>query len=89
MSFRDNAAERRYEYAVGGDVTIGEYSERHAARAITHVETPQHARGQGHAAALMSEIVADARVRGLKLEPRCSYAAAWFERHPEAQDVLA
>jgi uncharacterized protein len=41
---------------------------------------------------------ADALVRGLvdwlktqtkPLEPRCSYVAAWFARHPEHQSLLA
>jgi predicted GNAT family acetyltransferase len=36
----------------------------------------------------MQDIVALARARQLVIVPRCSYARAWFARHPEAGDVL-
>jgi predicted GNAT family acetyltransferase len=36
----------------------------------------------------MQEIVDHARANQLVLEPRCYYARLWFQRHPEAGDVL-
>jgi hypothetical protein len=36
----------------------------------------------------MQQIVDHARAGKLVLVPRCSYALAWFARHPEAGDVL-
>jgi predicted GNAT family acetyltransferase len=36
----------------------------------------------------MESIVAHARAHELRLVPRCSYAVAWFKRHPEAEDVI-
>jgi predicted GNAT family acetyltransferase len=30
-----------------------------------------------------------ARKSEIKLRPTCSYAVAWFRRHPDATDVLA
>ena len=45
-------------------------------------------RGTGAASRLMQQIVDHARAEKLVMVPRCSYARAWFERHPEAEDVL-
>ena len=33
-------------------------------------------------------LVDQARAHGLKFTPICSYAVAWFRRHPDATDVL-
>jgi predicted GNAT family acetyltransferase len=34
-------------------------------------------------------MLADARARGLKIVPLCSYIVDYFNRHPEERDVLA
>jgi uncharacterized protein len=87
--FRENTLTRRYEFDDDGVVSFADYADQPGARVILHVETPSAARGNGHAAKLMAAIVADARARGLKLSPRCSYAVVYFERHPDAEDVRA
>jgi hypothetical protein len=89
MSMRDNTEARRFERDTPFGVAFADYVERDSVRLITHVETPPQTRGQGVAAALMADIVAHARAEGITLSPRCSYAVAYFERHPEARDVLA
>lgn len=65
------------------------YSDTDGVRTITTTTTPPELRGQGVAAALMKAAVADARDDGMKIHPQCSYAAAWFKRHPEHADLLA
>lgn len=87
--FRDNTHAERYEYDVGDVQSVADYMLAGGVRVITHVETPAHARGQGHAAKLMAEIVAHARANGLKLRGRCPYAVAYFRRHPDTEDVQA
>lgn len=89
MSFRDNPGESRFQRDTPFGPAWADYVTRNDTRVLTHVETPPQWRGQGVAAALMADIVAYARAQGLKLAPRCSYAVAYFERHPEARDVLA
>ena len=83
MSLRDNTAERRYELENDGVTSFCDYRDTGIGRMLTHVETPEAARGRGHAAKLMAAIVESARTAGLKLTPRCSYAVAYFRRHPD------
>ena len=82
MSFRDNAAQNRYELDVEGHLSFADYRESGGARVIHHVETPIQARGRGNAAQLMAAIVADAKARSQKLRALCPYAVAYFKRHP-------
>ncbi len=86
---RDNAAAHRYELDAPEGLSFAEYRDVAGVRAIMHVETPQAAQGKGYASKLMGEVVADARARGMKLRASCSFAAAYFKRHPDAADALA
>lgn len=55
---------------------------------ITHTFVDDSMRGQGIAGKLMDKLVAHLRRKNLKAVPTCSYAVTWFEKHPEAADVL-
>lgn len=55
---------------------------------IDHTYVDGSLRGQGIAGKLMDETVAQLRENHLKAKPTCSYAAKWFEEHPECSDVL-
>lgn len=85
--FRDNAAAHRYELDAPEGQSFADYRDIAGARVILHVETPLEAQGRGYAAALMKQIVDEARAKNLKLRASCSYAVAYFKRHPEAMDV--
>jgi predicted GNAT family acetyltransferase len=56
--------------------------------AIDHTYTPPEFRGRDIALRLISAGIADARARGLKVTPECSYAVIQFKRHPEWRDLL-
>ena len=85
-SLRDTG--RRYEMDEQGLTSWADYR-RHGERLlIDHVEAPPALRGSGAAGRLMAALAADARDRGLKLTPICSYAAAWLHRHDEFRDLL-
>lgn len=45
-------------------------------------------RGSGIAGELVKEAVAVIRSSGLKARATCVYAGAWFEKHPDQQDIL-
>lgn len=55
---------------------------------ITHTFVDDSLRGQGAAAQLLSAAAAQIRSEGLKAKATCSYAAKWFEKHPEEEDLL-
>lgn len=55
---------------------------------INHTFVDGSLRGQGIAGKLMDELVKDLNERGLKAVPSCSYAAGWFEKHPEHKNLL-
>ena len=57
--------------------------------AIDHTYTPPEFRGQNIAFLMIAAGIADARQKGLKIKPLCSYAVVQFKRHPEWSDLLA
>lgn len=56
---------------------------------LLHVEADDALRGTGAAGRFMRALADHGRAEGLKFVPRCSYAVAWFQRHKDAQDLLA
>jgi predicted GNAT family acetyltransferase len=84
----DNDDRRRFEAEENGKLVFANYREHDGRFLLTHVEADPALRGTGAAARLMEAIVAHARAHDLKLVPRCSYAIAWFQRHPESNDVI-
>ena len=55
---------------------------------LVHTEVPEAFSGQGHAATLAGAALADARERGLRVVPTCSYVAAYIDKHPEHADLV-
>jgi len=86
---RDNPAMQRYELEVPDGLVFVDYRQHDGILTITHTETPRALQGQGLASKLVKGMIADARQRGLKILPRCSFVTDYFRRHPEEQDVLA
>lgn len=86
---RNNEGESRYELEVEGETAIAAYTSRDGALVFTHTEVPEALEGQGVASRLVKGALEDARARGLKVVPLCAFVAAYFERHPEEQDLLA
>ncbi|HWE46697.1 MAG TPA: GNAT family N-acetyltransferase [Caulobacteraceae bacterium] len=79
----DNTQLHRFEREEDGDTAFATYRLQPGVVALTHFETPVRARGKGLAGRLMEAIVADARARGLKIAPVCSYAVDWMAKHPD------
>lgn len=90
---RDVTAKHRFEQGfTGADGTLrmvhADYRTEGDTRAILHVEADPALRGSGAAGQFMQSLANHARREKIRLEPVCSYAVAWFKRHPEAGDVL-
>lgn len=91
---RDVTTKRRFEQGFtdeGGTLrtVFADYEADGDVRAILHVEADPALRGSGAAGQFMQTLANHARRENIRLKPHCSYAVAWFKRHPDASDVLA
>jgi predicted GNAT family acetyltransferase len=84
----DNAPARRFEMSEAGQIVFADYRRDGGRLIIDHVEAPPALRGRGAAGRFMTALAALARARGERIVPLCSYAAAWFARHPEHRDLV-
>jgi predicted GNAT family acetyltransferase len=55
---------------------------------INHTFVDDSLRGQGVAGKLVKAAADELRAQGKQARTSCWYAAQWFERHPEEQDLL-
>lgn len=79
----DNTERHRFEQEEDGKLVFASYRFREGVYALVHVEADPALRGTGAAGRFMAALIAHARANGLKLQPFCSYARAWFQRHPD------
>ena len=89
ISVIHNEAEQSYEATVDGLVSVCEYELADNRMVFTHTMVPPELRGRGIAEELVRAGLADARAKGLKVVPACSYVAVFIRRHPEFQDLVA
>lgn len=83
IAIRHDASRHRFETDVDGHVGFVEYSIAGDVMAINHTIVPEAIGGRGIAGKLVQSAVEFARAQGLQVEPRCEYAKAWMQRHPE------
>jgi len=90
MSFdvtHDGAA-RRFETRVEGEHCTLDYDLGGGVMTITHVIVPEPVGNRGIAAALTEAALSYARAHGLRVAPRCPYAAAYVARHRQWADIV-
>ncbi|BDU17034.1 GNAT family N-acetyltransferase [Lysobacter auxotrophicus] len=73
---------------VDGEVALLEYRREGDLLVITHTGVPDAIAGRGIAGQLVREAFEYAKAQGWHIRPRCAYAAAWAERHPEYNQLL-
>ena len=83
----NNTAAARFETTVDGHTAVAAYIIRDGVMVMPHTEVPHALEGRGIAGQLVAAAMAYARAQGLKVQPRCSYVAAFMRRHPEVQDL--
>lgn len=86
---RHEPAASRFTTSVDGHEGFVEYEEGDGTLTITHTVVPSAIGGRGIAAQLVRAALDHARATGLKVVPRCSYAAAYLDKHPEYADLRA
>ncbi|KKK05600.1 GNAT family N-acetyltransferase [Micromonospora sp. HK10] len=91
MSFLvvENPAERRFEILVDDALAgFAAYEPRGEVLVFTHTEVDERFQNMGVGAALVRGALDQVRERGGRLVPRCSFLAAFIERHPEYADLV-
>lgn len=84
----DNAAEKRYEFDLGGDIAVIEYIKAPGFMVLTHTEVPEKYEGRGIGAELVRAVLQDIRDKNVKIIPQCPFIAQYIYRHPEWADVV-
>ncbi|MFN2453951.1 MAG: GNAT family N-acetyltransferase [Pyrinomonadaceae bacterium] len=57
--------------------------------ALTHTEVPEEFEGQGIGSVLVKGMLEIVRTAELKIAPECPFIAAYLQRHPEHQELIA
>ena len=79
---------RQFFSVVDGTRCVLDYQLQGSRMTITHIGVPDALAGRGIAGALTETALKHARTAGWKVLPACSYAAAYFMRHREYDDLL-
>lgn len=78
----------RFEYIADGYVCELDYRLDGQQMSILHTIVPTEVAGRGIAALLTRAALDTAYSRGWRIQPICSYAAAYIQRHSEYADLL-
>lgn len=89
VNIRHLASAHRFETIVEGFTCELDYTLQGQVMTITHTGVPSEVGGRGIASELVRAAYEVARQKGWKVEPACSYARVWSERHPEYADLRA
>lgn len=84
ISVARNEQAGRFEIFVDGEVAgFADFSDADGVRTMPHtVIDPAHG-GRGLGGVLVREALDDARAKGLKVAPHCSFVAGFIEKHPD------
>jgi predicted GNAT family acetyltransferase len=85
---RDNVAAKRFELDTDGALAIALYRLDGNTITFTHTEVPPRLQGRGIASRLVRDALENARARGLRVVPMCSFVADYVRRHPEFHDLV-
>jgi hypothetical protein len=85
----NNTTASRFEIVIDSHTAVAEYRLAEGRIIFTHTEVPEALQGRGLAARLARAALDHARAAGLAVVPRCPYIAAYIQKHPEYQDLVA
>ena len=83
MTVTHNAPLGRYEMETEHGLAVAVYVQQGDRLVFTHTEVPAADEGKGIGSRLVRAALDDARQRGFKVVPACSFVAAFMRRHPE------
>jgi len=79
----------RFVLMIDGQLAHADYVLEGDRMICTHTFVPRELRGRGLAEQLVRAALAEARARGWRIVPACSYVATFIQRHPEFGDLTA
>lgn len=85
----NNEAEGQYELSTGSGTALASYQLEGDTIRFTHTEVPEETEGEGVGTRLVAGALDDARSRGLKVVPLCSFVRHYIDTHPDAQDLVS
>jgi predicted GNAT family acetyltransferase len=89
LAIQHDADRHRFTALVEGQACVLDYGLSGKTMTITHTGVPASLGGRGIAGQLTRFALDAARAQGWNVIPACSYAAGFFEKHPEYADLLA
>jgi predicted GNAT family acetyltransferase len=84
----DNEAEGQFEATTPEGVAVLTYDRREGKLFLLHTGVPPEMEGQGIGGSLVRAALEQARDKGQKVVPYCSFARDYAARHPEFADVV-
>jgi predicted GNAT family acetyltransferase len=85
----DRPDQEHYEISVDGTrAGLAAYEIEGDVITFTHTEIDDAYEGQGLGGKLARYALDDARLRGLRVRPRCPFIRSWIRRHPDYQDLV-
>ena len=85
----NNESAHRYELEVDGATAFAAYRRQGDVVTFTHTEVPRQLEGKGVGSRLIAAALDDIRHQGLRILAQCAFVAAYVDRHPDTQDLLA
>ena len=85
---RHNASRGRYELDTPHGVAIAVYHQQGGRLVFTHTGVPSEDEGHGIGSELVRGALDDARRRGFKIVPACSFVVDFVRRHREYNDAV-
>jgi predicted GNAT family acetyltransferase len=86
IAVEHDQAAHRFTTTVDGHRGVLDYTLADGVMTIVHTGVPAQIGGRGVAAELMKAALKAARVAGWKVDPACSYAAAYMRRHLDGDE---
>lgn len=84
-----NPLDGRFEVEKDGHLAVLEYRLQGERMIITHTGVPPALEGQGIGSRLARAALDHARAQEWRVVALCSFVAAYIQKHPEYQDLLA
>ena len=79
----DNRDLHRFETTVDGHVAFLDYAQQSDRLVLVHTEVPEELEGHGVGGELVQFAIDFADAHAFTVIPRCPFARAWLERHPD------